>query len=44
MEQNRTAYMSEVRNFYAQSLPGRYSSKWRSFQVLIDKLQVSMEL
>ena len=41
MEQNPTAHM--VRDFYAQSLPGRHSSKWRSYQVLIDKLQVSME-
>ena len=43
MEQNRTAHMSEVRGFCAQSLPGGHASKWRSYQVLIDKLEVSME-
>ena len=46
MEQNRTVHMSEVHVFYVQSLPGHHSSKWQSYvyQVLIDKLQVSVEL
>ena len=43
MEQNRTTHMSEVRGIYEQLLPGRHSSKLRSYQVLIDKLQVAME-
>ena len=33
---------SEVRGFYAQSFPGRHSSKWRSYRVLIDKLTISI--
>ena len=43
MEQNHRDN-AQVHGFYAQSLPGRHSSKWRSYQVLIDKIQAWMEL
>ena len=43
MEPNCTAHMSGERGFHAHSLPGPYSSQWRSYKVLINELQDSIE-